>query len=668
MLSEEEEKSPTQLTPKSLVQQYLYDVVYHAENISQFYKYYSRVCELNRAEVLPPLVEALTQPEDPIRMASAVTLLGMGAYRTTSIGVITDIFRRSSVTHRIFLCTLLSGCPNDDPGWSRPEGVGAPGDEFDALFEELKGLILRFVRTDQRKLCAHLRKNYPEVAPSDYEATWWWCRVTGAAALARFRPDAETLAILRGALYGPVPAVKMLAGNALMHVGQHREEAMRALVEGLRDPDPDFQLMIIVFILTHGAAANVAVPALVKLVTAPSTADNVRLAAVRALGEVGKDSMPGSESARALKGVVLSGNWLNACLGMQALKGLQGQKGLRDEHFEALIQLLRAADPAIRHTAASTLAEFGPRIKKYVPALIERARAEASEKDSSMFWAIAGAIARVGEAAIPALLEVAQEGDPTLLAMAGVALATIGPGAFERLAETLLEHREGWLRKRFADCLRGLGHHAAAAVPVAICVLRGDDRDKRRDAVIAVGAIGRDAHEAVPELVRALLDDDPHLGEDAASALVSVGSTAAEALRDAYPNAGPDARERIRYVLGQLDRSTARDKSEADLSWIQDTVLLESFAEMGLILKDRPASFAEIARIFKEKERQGGLGKGIAKPESTIRMRLQRLEKLLSAKNGRAIQLRERDSTRKSGLTDDGLQFLSSVQAYLHKT
>jgi HEAT repeat protein len=87
----------------------------------------------------------------------------------------------------------------------------------------------------------------------------------------------------------------------------------------------------------------------------------------------------------------------------------------------------------------------------------------------------ADALARIGDSAVPALIESLADPNPTVRAQAARALARMGPK----------------------------GH---AAVPALILALEDETAAVRVNAARALGQIGPEAQEAVPVLIRALRD------------------------------------------------------------------------------------------------------------------------------------------------------------------
>jgi HEAT repeat protein len=87
----------------------------------------------------------------------------------------------------------------------------------------------------------------------------------------------------------------------------------------------------------------------------------------------------------------------------------------------------------------------------------------------------ADALARIGESAVPALIDTLHDADPSIRTQAARALARLGP-------------------------------KAAPAVNELIVALNDPDKEVRQGAARALGQIGPDAEEAVPALIKALKD------------------------------------------------------------------------------------------------------------------------------------------------------------------
>ncbi|HXB57424.1 MAG TPA: HEAT repeat domain-containing protein [Vicinamibacteria bacterium] len=115
------------------------------------------------------------------------------------------------------------------------------------------------------------------------------------------------------------------------------------------------------------------------------------------------------------------------------------------------------------------------------------------------------ALIRIGEPAVPELIEMLKGEDPRLRGLAASTLWGMGPkgkAAVPALAETLSD-KDPELRTAAAMALESMGGEARDAVPALARVLGDHDNRARQAAVKALGAIGPAAREALPALTRA---------------------------------------------------------------------------------------------------------------------------------------------------------------------
>jgi HEAT repeat protein len=162
--------------------------------------------------------------------------------------------------------------------------------------------------------------------------------------------------------------------------------------------------------------------------------------------------------------------------------------------------------------------------KDDVPALIQDLKGPDREKSGRANLALI----RVGEPAVPAILELVQGSDPRLRS---VALATI------------------W----------GMGERAKSAAPVLGETLSDPDPEIRNAAAMALENMGPAAAAAVPALIKALSDGDNRVRQTAVKALGNVGPAAREAVpvisRAVKRGPWPEAEEAIRKIQGRPDET-----------------------------------------------------------------------------------------------------------------
>jgi HEAT repeat protein len=119
------------------------------------------------------------------------------------------------------------------------------------------------------------------------------------------------------------------------------------------------------------------------------------------------------------------------------------------------------------------------------------------------------AIIRVGEPAVPGLVDMLRNGDPRLRKTAATTLWGLGARGKEAvpaLAE-MLEAPEPDLRLAAAMALDNMGPAAADAVPALIKALRDPEGEVRQWSAKALGHIGPAATSAIPALSRAAKSD-----------------------------------------------------------------------------------------------------------------------------------------------------------------
>jgi len=200
---------------------------------------------------------------------------------------------------------------------------------------------------------------------------------------------------------------------------------------------------------------------------------------------------------------------------------------------EKLAAQLAASDRDTRREAALQLEKLGPAAKPALPALISAL----DDSDQQVWGNALGAIAAIGPDAadaIPRLIEAfdarrSRGGRPSLATQAmfraAYALACIGDAARPALIDAL-KSSEGSIRLGAAKALGGMGARAKDAVPVLIGTFDLGDAELRDEVVEALGLIGADA---VPALTRSLASGNSGRRSGSARALGAIGPAAAGA-------------------------------------------------------------------------------------------------------------------------------------------
>lgn len=125
----------------------------------------------------------------------------------------------------------------------------------------------------------------------------------------------------------------------------------------------------------------------------------------------------------------------------------------------------------------------------------ERASAAAARRDLP--------IATIPSDGITTRFTVRPFDDWTMREAAAVALSRIGEAAVPALVEGL-RSPDAAMRQQSADTLARIGPSAAKAVPALVELLEDSDPRVRKSAARALGQVGPAAAEAVPSLIRAL--------------------------------------------------------------------------------------------------------------------------------------------------------------------
>jgi len=154
---------------------------------------------------------------------------------------------------------------------------------------------------------------------------------------------------------------------------------------------------------------------------------------------------------------------------------------------------------------------------------------------------------------IPGLIADLTNPDPEVSGRANLTLIRLGEPAVPPLVE-LLQSDDVRLRTLAATTLFGLGEKGRAAVPALVATLGDAEASVRLTAAMALGNMGAEAKEAVPALIRSLKDRDGKVSQWAANALGSIGPAAEAAVpalvqaarAEGIRHAAEDAIRRIR--------------------------------------------------------------------------------------------------------------------------
>jgi HEAT repeat protein len=131
--------------------------------------------------------------------------------------------------------------------------------------------------------------------------------------------------------------------------------------------------------------------------------------------------------------------------------------------------------------------------------------------------------------AVPGLIADLQNPDPEVSGQANLALIRLGEPAVPQLVE-MLKSDDVRIRTLAVTAFWGLGEKGRAAVP-ALAATLGDPVDSvRAAAAMALDNMGPNAKDAVPALIRSLRDRDGKVRQWSAKALGSIGPAAEKAV------------------------------------------------------------------------------------------------------------------------------------------
>lgn len=380
----------------------------------------------------------------------------------------------------------------------------------------------------------------------------------------------NSLGILGQTVMGQVPAV----GPEVF--GRFGDKAIQPLIGKLEAADANTLAKQQAAEALGLLKAEEAIPALTKA-TESKEAD-IRNAAIMSLGRIGTP-----ETIQFLLGLLEQ-----EATRAQAAKALGEARS--EEAREPLLKLLEADDPEAARAAAVALGQIGgegvaeklaPHLKRKdvrlavatglsllgdqrgLDALAELVRSESSEDRG----AAARALAQVGDAAVPLLLDILKEGSSEAQQSAVQALGEIGsPEAIEALSRALEGQHVG-VAMAAAAALGQIGKAAdnPDIINTILQVLAANMGEDRPEVRVAVAGGFLDLGEsALPTLHKALQDPDPLVRSTAARALSLIQSKkSVEALIEALQDKDADTRGLAATALGAIGDARALEPLKA---------------------------------------------------------------------------------------------------------
>ncbi|MEO1399912.1 MAG: HEAT repeat domain-containing protein [Cyanobacteria bacterium J06635_1] len=279
-------------------------------------------------------------------------------------------------------------------------------------------------------------------------------------------------------------------------------EAAPYLARVFQSSEPDQQRQALAALTAMGADAKAAIPAL----EAGLTDSNLRAQIPQALATIG-----GADVLSILLGTL---RHRDPAVQLAAVIALGSLKAEASPAVPALRSVLR--NPQLSSEAAQAIGQIGPRAQTAVPDLIDRLSGDANSRASAA--EALGSIGPAARAAIPALVELL--GERTAVR----ALAGIGAASVPELIEAA-KSPDATVQRNAVEALGLIGPEAAAAVPLLGRLMSSSDLSLRAQVFRALTNIGR---PAVPTLITAL--DAPSLRAMAAISLGNIGPEAEAAI------------------------------------------------------------------------------------------------------------------------------------------
>jgi HEAT repeat protein len=305
------------------------------------------------------------------------------------------------------------------------------------------------------------------------------------------------------------------AALILAELGPVAAPALPALVRALQDERPEVKLQALVALGEIGEPAQSALPAIRSFLT-PETPLGLQYAAAFALANVGT-----AQSLPALAALTKSDDPFLKAIAVWGRARLDNSPATMHETVDVLVESLQSKDPRVRQVAARAIAELHP---------------DRELLDEKLFAALADA-------------------DPTVRANVADAIASLGPAAVPRLIEGLKDVRSQELA---LESLRRLGEDARDAAPAVAALILQLQQTTGNDALLAaalitLGAVGQPPAELQPTLKELFAHSDPAVRRGAYYVSGKMGAAAQDlipGLREAVQS--PDEATRLVAVWALL--------------------------------------------------------------------------------------------------------------------
>ncbi len=332
------------------------------------------------------------------------------------------------------------------------------------------------------------------------------------------------------------------------------KDAVLVLLPLLKDPEDAMRQAAALALGRAGAEAKQAVKALIEAMKDPIAG----AAAAEALGLIGPDAR---EAIRPLGSAMARQNVQLAIASGKALAGIGG------DSVPVLCDTLRGTDQPSRRRAVEALVAIGPDTRGSMTVIVEmlgNPREPLVEQSGAVLRGFGIDAAR--------LLFTAVKAKPDRQSPAAKVLSTFGPGAGEAVADlsAALKETNPHVRAVAASALGSMKEEATMAVASLVAALGDDDRDVRERVLRALDAIGPSAKPGIERLAEILAGPDATQATLAAQVLGKIGEPALSRLVTFIADDRPNARRMGLRAIG-LVGIVGGGASEAAIKALNDT-------------------------------------------------------------------------------------------------
>ena len=271
---------------------------------------------------------------------------------------------------------------------------------------------------------------------------------------------------------------------------------------------------------------------------------------------------------------------------LKAIVGLGRMGAAAKDVVPGIAKALGDPDKNMRDAAGKALARIGPAA---VPVLVQELKNPASRNQILAARSLA-LIGPEAAEAVPSLTECLKQKDSELLAMAAHALGEIGPPSSKAATPLtlLLGDASPEVQKQSRAALAKIG---PGAIPALRGALKSPQTSIRRRAADLLALQGSKAKEATGDLIALLKDKQPAVRKSSALTLATIGpeaSQASDALVDCAQDTDASVRAAAALALGQI---RARGQAISTLvNLFRDPVQDVRFQAVGAIIKIGPSA------------------------------------------------------------------------------